>query len=202
MPISHPILLSRPQNGPAASHPRLGAHAGVGLVVAWHQPRNPLGWLLLGAGVFLTLDSAASSLKVVDYRMHGRLPFGPAAVVLQPSWAPAIALFGLAFLLFPDGKPASPRWRWVVRCYLVVAILRFRLYEIDRIISRTLAYAIVTGLLIGVYAGLVLLATQALPFSLSTPVAVAGATLAAAALFSPLRRQVQRVVDRRFNRAR
>ena len=82
------------------------------------------------------------------------------------------------------------------------AILRHRLYDIDRIISRTLEYAIVTGLLVGVYAGLVLLATQALPVSLSTPVAVAVATLAAAALFSPLRRRVQRAVDRRFNRAR
>jgi hypothetical protein len=83
-----------------------------------------------------------------------------------------------------------------------VGILRYRLYDIDRIISRTLAYAIVTGLLVGVYAGLVLLATQALPVSLSTPVAVAGSTLVAAALFNPLRRRVQRIVDRRFNRAR
>ena len=83
-----------------------------------------------------------------------------------------------------------------------VAILRYRLYDIDRIISRTLAYAIVTGLLVGVYAGLVLLATQALPVSLPTPVAVAGATLVAAALFNPVRRRVQRLVDRRFNRAR
>jgi hypothetical protein len=81
-----------------------------------------------------------------------------------------------------------------------VAILKYRLYDIDRIISRTLAYAIVTGLLIGVYAGLVLLATRIL--SLHTPVAVAAATLAAAALFNPLRRRVQRAVDRRFNRAR
>jgi hypothetical protein len=83
-----------------------------------------------------------------------------------------------------------------------VGILKYRLYEIDRIISRTLAYAIITGLLVGLYAALVLLATQALPFSLSTSVAVAAATLAAAALFSPLRRRVQRMVDRRFNRAR
>ena len=67
-------------------------------------------------------------------------------------------------------------------------------------ISRTLAYAIVTGLLIGLYAGLVLLATQVL--GLHTPVAVAAATLAAAALFNPLRRRVQRIVDRRFNRVR
>jgi len=81
-----------------------------------------------------------------------------------------------------------------------VGILKYRLYDIDRIISRTLAYAIVTGLLVGVYAGLVLLATQVLSFH--TPVAVAASTLAAAALFNPLRRRVQRAVDRRFNRAR
>jgi hypothetical protein len=81
-----------------------------------------------------------------------------------------------------------------------VAVLRYRLYDIDRVISRTLAYAIVTGVLAGVYAGLVLLATGV--FAIRTPVAVAAATLAAAALFSPVRRRVQREVDRRFNRAR
>jgi hypothetical protein len=83
---------------------------------------------------------------------------------------------------------------------IAVAVLKYRLYDIDRIISRTLAYAIVTGLLVGLYAGLVLLATRVLTFH--TPVAVAAATLAAAALFSPLRRRVQQVIDRRFNRAR
>ena len=81
-----------------------------------------------------------------------------------------------------------------------VAVLRYRLFDIDRIISRTLAYAIVTGLLVGVYAGIVLLATEVLR-SRST-VAVAVATLAAAALFNPVRRRVQTIVDRRFNRAR
>ena len=83
---------------------------------------------------------------------------------------------------------------------LGVAILKYRLYDIDRIISRTLACAIVTGLLIGLYAGLVLLATRVLSFH--TPVAVAASTLAAAALFNPLRRRVQLIVNRRFNRAR
>ena len=81
-----------------------------------------------------------------------------------------------------------------------IAILKYRLYDIDRLISRTLAYAIVTGLLIGVYAALGLVATAVL--KVSSPPAVAVATLAAAALFSPLRRRVQRAVDKRFNRVR
>ena len=83
---------------------------------------------------------------------------------------------------------------------MAVAILKYRLYDIDRIISRTVAYTIITGLLVGVYAGLVLLATQV--FGFHSAVAVAAATLAAAALFSPVRSRVQQVVDRRFNRAR
>jgi hypothetical protein len=81
-----------------------------------------------------------------------------------------------------------------------VGILKYRLYEIDRVISRTLSYAIVTGLLIGIYIGLVTLSSRALP--LSSPAGVAASTLAAAAMFTPLRRRVQRAVDRRFNRSR
>jgi hypothetical protein len=81
-----------------------------------------------------------------------------------------------------------------------VGIVKYRLYDIDRIFSRTLAYAIVTGLLLGVYLGLVLLASLVRPSS--SPVVVAGSTLVVAALFHPLRRRVQRLVDRRFNRAR
>jgi hypothetical protein len=80
-----------------------------------------------------------------------------------------------------------------------VAVLKYRLYEIDRIISRVISYAIITAVLAGVFAGLVVLATNVLP--VKTPVAVAAATLAAAALFNPLRKRVQRAVDRRFNRA-
>ena len=81
-----------------------------------------------------------------------------------------------------------------------VGILKYRLYDIDRIISRAVSYAIVTGLLVRLYTGLVLLATQVM--TVKSPVAVAGSTLVAAALFSPLRRRVQRVVDKRFNRVR
>jgi hypothetical protein len=300
----------------------------VGFVVALRRPGNPLGWLMLGAAGFLVLSGDAGAYAVADYRLrHGDLPLGWVAVLLQPGWAPAIGLFGLAVLLFPDGRLPSPRWRWVLWVYAAVAaawvagviyisagaivghrvhvdatgnllaldhpagsnawwgmvqgvfflvlaafwlatvagqvlsyrrssgerrlqlkwlvggsaiaavggvlgvwlssnpsqivrivgsigivavlalpvsmgvaILKYRLYDIDRIISRTLAYAVVTGLLIGMYAGLVLLATRVL--SLHSQVAVAAATLAAVALFNPLRRRVQRAVDRRFNRAR
>jgi hypothetical protein len=310
------------------------AAAAVGTVVARHQPRNPIGWILLGIAACFLLSTDAGRYAVADYRLrHGDLPLGQVAVLLSPLWTLAVVAFPLVILLFPDGRLASPRWRWVLRAYLVVGacwplslyavtiraiaehsirilpsgdlsvidfpagtdawlataqgavlplllafwaaflvrqvlswrragggerrqqlkwlmsgaavclvtgaptilfgsgtpnpnipavaqwvlnllsfgiaalpagigvgILKYRLYEIDRLISRTLAYALVTGLLVALYAGLVLLATQVLSFS--SPVAVAASTLAAAALFSPVRRRVQRVVDRRFNRAR
>jgi hypothetical protein len=78
--------------------------------------------------------------------------------------------------------------------------MRYRLYEIDRLISRTLSYAILTALLAGTFIGLIALTTDTL--ALSGRVGVAASTLAAAALFNPLRIRVQRLVDRRFNRAR
>jgi hypothetical protein len=81
-----------------------------------------------------------------------------------------------------------------------VAVLKYRLFAIDRIISRVISYAIITAVSAGVFAGLVILATDVFP--VKTPVAVAAATLTAAALFNPLRRRVQHAVDRRFNRAR
>jgi hypothetical protein len=298
-------------------------YAAVGVVVARHQPRNPVGWILIFFVVLLLIPLNAGYYAVLRYRLgyHG-LPLGPAAVAVASLLILAPALFPLVILLFPDGRLAARRWRWVLWgyaslvCYLgainlglalaagashhirvnssgdvtdtghltgwfvhppgwltavvflslgmiwlsfvghqvlswrrasgerrqqlkwlacgavvalglgllgnavsdnvvsrllevsVVAlpagigvgILKYRLYDIDKIISRTLAYALVTGLLAGLYAGLVLLATQVL--RLHTPVAVAASTLAAAALFSPLRRRVQRAVDRRFNRAR
>jgi hypothetical protein len=294
----------------------------VGFVLAWRKPGNPLGWIILGTAVLIALSEDASYYTVADYRLrHGGLPLGWVALLAQPGWAPGIVLFGLTVLLFPDGRPPSPRLRWVVWVYAAtgvlwiasaaaitvgavighhtqvdsagnllvlgygiqatfwwklrskvflvlgvagwlvsiaaqvlsyrrstgdrrqqlkwlmcgsavaliaivagstglagtvggvfvlgfialplsigVAVLRYGLFEIDRIISRTLAYTIVTGLLVGVYAGIVLLSTDVL--SLTSSAAVAASTLAAAALFNPLRRRVQRVVDRRFNRAR
>ncbi|GAC1324293.1 MAG: hypothetical protein NVSMB13_05440 [Mycobacteriales bacterium] len=81
-----------------------------------------------------------------------------------------------------------------------LAITRHGLYDIDRVISRTVSYAVITGLLVGVYISLITVVTRLLPTS--NAVAVAGSTLAVAALFQPVRRRVQGAVDRRFNRAR
>jgi hypothetical protein len=294
----------------------------VGLVVAWHQPRNTIGWLMLGAPVALLLTLASQGYVYQVYRAGGHaLPvLGPATLIFAQQFFVFFVAFPLIILLFPDGRLPSPRWRWALWLYLAlslsaplaelgvtidviarhaihvlpdnelsqvqspagglawtksvgalflaglaagwvaalcrqvlswrrssgerrqqlkwlmsgaatcgvfaiasiasnaslwpvlmlgaaalpvsigVGILKYRLYDIDRIISRTLAYGLVTGLLVGVYAGLVLLATQVLGFASTW--AVAASTLAAAALFTPLRRRVQRVVDRRFNRAR
>jgi hypothetical protein len=297
--------------------------AAVGVLVARRQPRNPNGWLLLGIAVAILLSTGAGVYSVLVYRLGRDLPLGPLGLVLYQLWSPALALFLLVILLFPDGRPPSPRWRIAVWVYCLlcgsylalllgvavdaisghqirvddayggltvvdyptgrfavtqdvllllilafglcfvgrqlltfrnssgdrrqqfkwlmfgsaicvisaglsipgqtapsgiwaalndalslgfialpasigVGILRYRLYEIDRLISRTLAYAIVTGLVIGVYAALVTMAHSVV--SHKSPVAVAVATLAAAAVFNPLRRRVQRIVDRRFNR--
>jgi hypothetical protein len=160
---------------------------------------NAFVWRLMGFLISAALLVSVTALVVRFVRSSGeeRLQLkwcATAALVLMVvfvasiwlNWAAVNVAQTLAFL-----------WLWTA---IAVAVLKYRLYDIDRIISRTLAYAIVTGVLVGVYVGLVLLATRVLP--LSSPVAVAASTLAAAALFSPLRRRVQQVVDRRFNRAR
>ena len=297
--------------------------AGVGVVVAYNQPRNPVGWILIQFSLLVTLSVAAEGYAALYYRLGYRgLPLVAPAVVVAPTvaWL-GFALLPLAILLFPDGQ-LPRRWRWVLWAYaglnvyvlvasvapavaavashdvhvdssgsltdtsqltgwlvhqpgwltlaanlalglfwlsfvgrqvlswryaagerrqqlkwlafgaavslglgvlaseltsgtlsavlgtglvalpigIGVGILKYRLYDIDRIVSRTVAYTMLTGLLVGVYAGLVLLATEVL--TIKSPVAVAAATLTAAALFSPLRRRVQLLVDRRFNRAR
>ena len=84
-----------------------------------------------------------------------------------------------------------------------IAVLRYRLYEIDRLISRTIGWALVTGLLVGAFALLVVGSSAVLePLTEGNTLAVAGSTLVVALLFNPLRTRVQRAVDRRFDRSR
>ncbi|MFI5066628.1 MAG: hypothetical protein ACHP9Z_21990, partial [Streptosporangiales bacterium] len=127
-------------------------------------------WLAaIGRQVASWRRSSGERRQQLKWLMSGAVVFGAAVV---PTLAASSALWELGALAFA-ALPVS----------IGVAILRYRLYDIDRLISRTLGYALVTGLLVGVYAGLVLLATRVLRFSSTW--AVAASTLAAAALFSP-----------------
>jgi hypothetical protein len=137
--------------------------------------RKQLAWL-----GYVGLMTAGS---VMVFIVGSLFAHGASAWILYPLW-------NLMVLTPVAGIP--------VAC--AVAVLKYRLYDIDRLISRTVAYAIVTGLLVGVYAGLVLLTSPILPSH--SQVSVAASTLVAVALFTPLRHRVQTVVDRRFNRAR
>jgi len=93
---------------------------------------------------------------------------------------------------------------WLIPAAIGIAILRYRLYDIDRLINRTLVFGVLTAVLGMVYAGAVLVLGQLFGGLGGEPPswAVAGATLAVAAVFQPARRRVQAVVDRRFNRRR
>ena len=151
-------------------------------------------------GIQALLFLAAAAALIVRFRRSGQEQRLQLKWFMYASAVSALVIFVASVL---SRKGPLPEFEIVVPLIpaaVGVAILKYRLYEIDRLISRTLAYAVVTGLLIGVYAGLVIVATQV--FRFRTPVAVAASTLVAAALFSPLRRRVQHVVDRRFNRVR
>ena len=160
---------------------------------------NAMPYVLATAFVGLTLCGLCC--LVLRFRR------GDAVVQAQMKWVVIAGLFWLPVLLFQgDHGDGGLIDVWVgvalaaIPVAMGVAILRYRLYDIDRIISRTASYAVVTGVLISVYAVTVTAVTRLLPSS--SKLAVAAATLAAAALARPLLRRVQVAVDRRFNRSR
>ena len=161
------------------------------------RPLGPAWNLATSIGLLVFLAGAVS--MILRFRRSGQEQRLQLKWFMYASAISAVIIFAVS-QFSNNPLPAFEIVFPLIPAAVGIAILKYRLYDIDRIISRTLAYAIVTGLLIGLYAGLVLLATQVL--GLHTPVAVAAATLAAAALFNPLRRRVQRMVDRRFNRVR
>jgi hypothetical protein len=140
------------------------------------EHRQQLKWLYSGAGIFVV--SAIIGVFII-----------PLAAGQAPGWGTSPAVTVLTTL----GAAALP-------ICMGVAVLKYRLYELNRVISRVVSYTLITALLGGAFAGLILLADHVL--AVKGSVAVAVATLVIAALFNPLRRRVQRVVDRRFNRSR
>jgi signal transduction histidine kinase len=99
----------------------------VGVVIAYHRPRNPEGWILACSMLLVMLSVDAGYYAVLRYSLGHGLPSAPVAVLLVPLWIPGAALFALVILLFPEGRLPSPRWRRVLWAYagLVAGYLAF-----------------------------------------------------------------------------
>lgn len=165
--------------------------------------------VIFAAGVVGLTVSVIASLAAVVHRYRSS-----SGVVRQQvrwiAWGAAIFVGGLVVLfplaLVPDFglDPLRVGAAVLMPIFIgsyVLAIARYRLYEIDRIISRTASYAVVTAVLLTIYLGLVLsLQVVLAPFTGGSELAVAGSTLAVAMGFRPVRARVQAIVDRRFNR--
>jgi hypothetical protein len=182
----------------------------------YHPPTSPFdlqgfsGALLVVYQLALSIILLAVAVAAASLVLRFRRARGVERQQLR--WvALAAAVIALLFVVIVGavaiGAPALPDPGLVSTACLVVltlgisaATLRYRLYDLDRIISRTLAYGLLTVLLGSAYALVVLGLGRLLPRSSS--LTVAAATLAAAALFQPARRSVQQLVDRRFNRRR
>ena len=304
-------------------------YVGVGLLLTLRLPRHPVGWLLLWAGALFQLSFAGGAYAWAAFiRWPGTLPLGEVFYLMGYDWFPALGCLSLAIMLFPTGRPPSPRWRlpaavvvlatalglvamWLVPreftvprsalpvqgapfftmanplaidgplatllgyvgpfalvVYLIpvaavlvrfrtaagterqqlkwfvyatsivvvffvaagfglfpylgglgplvavvvldlvpisvaVAILRYRLYDIDLLINRTLVYGVTSAVIGGAFfGGIVALQAALRPLTSGSELAVAASTLVSFALFQPIRRRVQGAVDRRFDRRR
>ena len=307
-----PLGLEADHRAAAGSAVLFVPFAAIGVLIAYRQPANAIGWIVLALALVCTASLDAGIYSVLANTLGDHLPLRRLAAVAAPFWLPLFVLLPLPVALFPDGQIPAGRWRLLFWLYVAVAlafvvwtlevdlrafsvrrlavdrdgqllaltspnptlqslfvdayvacvlgmvarqlvrfrasrgderqqvkwllaggtvalvcfaaaswlpdagplvtglvalplglgigVLKYRLYEIDRLISRTLSYALLTAMLAGVFAAIVVLLTDVLPFS--SPVGVAASTLAAAALFNPLRRRTQRLIDRRFNRSR
>jgi hypothetical protein len=198
----------------------LGSLTGGRLPFPYEELANPLHAPLLGVieeistaileGLALLVAVLSFAALVVRFRRSRGSErqqmkwFGYAAGCMGGSLAASFLFSSIGWLLASDVMWVTAMVSLALLPVAVgVAITRYRLYEIDRIVSRTVSYALVTGVLVGVYAGGVLLLGRVLaPVTRQSEVAVAASTLLVAALFQPVRRKVQATVDRRFNRAR
>ena len=192
------VLVTLFSHGPMVEGPNP-----VGLLPGWV-------WYPAWAGVLLILVGGSVSLVVRRRKSAGveraqlgwvalPLAFLAMAILFAAVWVLSAAITGAE-------DPGDGVWTIAYVVMLIfpiafgIAVLRYRLYEIDRIISRTLTYGMVSAVLVAVYLGAVFILGNLAP--LEGELAVAASTLLAAALFNPLRRTIQNSVDRRFNRSR
>jgi hypothetical protein len=172
---------------------------GIAILPAWlvglAGPLNVIGILLvsvLGPAAVVTRYRRGSGLERQQLRWFVAAVLLAAIPLTISIVGGGVGWFALAF----PGVILVPVAVWI-------AVTRYRLYDIDRLISRGLSWAFLSGLLVAVYAGAVLLLQSVLSGATQgETLAVAGSTLLAAALFQPLRRRIQTTVDHRFNRAR
>jgi hypothetical protein len=173
-------------------------------VLAYDEVVSQARWYpLVDAGFIIGFVSVIPATLSVVARFRG----AGSVERQQIKWLlAATSVLAIAYLIGSISDDSNEAVWWVVSLAvaaipiaILFAVLRYRLYEIDRIVSRTVSYVIVVGVLAGVYlAGLSLLSS----FFSESSLSVAASTLAAAALFNPVRRRVQAWVERRFNRSR
>lgn len=181
-----------------------------------YEVANPIGVSWGGAeegplsAVFAAVFAATALAALVSVAVRFRRSRGVERQQLKVFLYAVVVTVGVSFIedldLLPAGTGSDVVFSALILlppAAIAVAVLRYRLYEIDRLISRTLTYALLTAVLLGLYLGAVTaLTTITAPVTDDSPFAVAAATLVAAGAFSPARRRIQRAVDRRFNRAR
>jgi hypothetical protein len=188
-PVANPLLIAG--GAPGSMLDMVGVVAGpIALLVALLAVASLVLRYRRAAGVeraqlkwfaFVTAISVPAFLVTVV--LYGNTGVAPIASLV----AGLVAFGGLALLPVAIG----------------IAVLRYRLYEIDRIVSRTIAYAVLSAIVGGLFVGLILVFQAMLaPLTQSNDLAVAVSTLIVFALFAPIRRRVQGLVDRRFNRTR
>ena len=180
------LWVTNPIGIPGVPNPEYGPLSGFSLLFQ-------AGYILLALAAFVTRFVRSKGIERLQLKwfLYAALLLVGAigleeAMTSLPSWVND-SLFGVAVAGLPVG--------------IGIGILKFRLYDIDRIVSRTVGYALVVAVLAGVYVGIAVWLPSRIPGEQS-PVFVAGATLLTVGAFNPVRRRILRVVDRRFHRSR
>ena len=193
--LSSPFLPGPPADGLRPNPIAIPALAGV-LELAYDMAPPVLFGVILAALVSLVVRFRRAT--GIERQQLKWFAYGTALLLLLPAAGPVGAVLGdtageLVVAVIVSALPVA----------IGIAVLRARLYDLDRLVNRTVVSGLLTMLLAGVYAGLVFALSEVLnPADQQSELAVAASTLVVAALFQPARRRIQGLVDRRFNRRR